>query len=69
MVTYIVPGMVDYRLTLRAGKAWMTVEFTGGRSAGFGCRDATLTTDNEALQAMIEASAPYREQRIKRKEA
>ncbi|MEZ3550227.1 MAG: hypothetical protein K1W02_05785 [Muribaculaceae bacterium] len=61
---YVVPGLLDFRLLARIGKAWTMVDFTGGRSSGYGIRWASLTTDDPVLQVLIESSKEFRDQKI-----
>lgn len=61
---YTTPGLLDLRLVLRAGKAWITVEFKGARSSGYGDYAAKFTTDNATLQYLIEHSPEFLAGRI-----
>lgn len=62
--TYIAPGLLDLRLVLRAGTAWITVEFKGNRSSGYGEHSAKFTTDDPSLQYLIEKSPEFHTGRI-----
>lgn len=62
--TYIARGMLEWHLLLRAGNAMIPVAFTGGSMGANGIIGAKFTTDNPALQKMIEASEFYRKHRI-----
>ncbi len=62
--TYITPGLLDFRLVLRVGKAWITVEFKGNRSSGYGDYAAKFTTDDSTLQYLIERSPEFLAGRI-----
>lgn len=57
--TYVAPGLLDLRMVLPAGKAWITVDFTGGRSSGYGTRWARFATDDAAVQGLLERSAEF----------
>lgn len=63
--TYIAPGLLDFRLVVRAGKAWTTIDFTGGRSSGYGNCWARFSTSDAVVQAMIENSPEYRNGKVK----
>lgn len=62
--TYIAPGLLDFRLVLHTGRSWVTVEFSGGRSSGYGEYSATFTTDDPSLQYLIDNSPEFRSGRI-----
>ena len=63
--TYIAPGLLDLQLVLHAGAAWVTVEFTGGRSLGYGDYSAKYSTSDPSLQYLIEHSPEYTSGRIR----
>ncbi len=63
-VTYMAPGLMELRLMLRVGAAWIPVTFKGGRRGGYGDYQAIFTTSDAALQYMIEQSPEYKSQRI-----
>lgn len=63
--TYTAPGLLDLQLVLHAGKAWVTVNFTGGRVSGYGEYRASFSTDDPALQHLIESSPEYLSGRIR----
>ncbi len=62
--TYIAPGLLDFRMVLLAGDAWVTLEFKGGRSSGYGEYSATFSTDDPSLQYLIAQSPEFRNGRI-----
>ncbi len=62
--TYTAPGLLDLQLVIHAGKAWVTVNFTGGRVAGYGEYRASFSTSDPALQHLIETSPEYLSGRI-----
>lgn len=64
MKTYLVPGLLDLRLIVRAGDAWTTIDFTGGRSSGYGACCARHSTDDPVAQRLIENSPEFRSGRI-----
>ena len=57
--TYMAPGLVDFKLVLRAGPAWVAVDFIGGRANGFGQHSAVFTTAEKPLQYLIEKSPEF----------
>ncbi len=63
--TYVAPGLLDFTLMLKAGKAWTTVEFSGGRSSGYGNFWARFTTDDEVIAHMIENSPEFRKGKVR----
>ena len=63
---YRAPGMLDFQLVIRAGAAWVTVHFKGGRADGYGDYSAIFATGDPALQFLIENSPEYRTGRIVR---
>ncbi len=62
--TYMAPGLLDLTLRLRAGAAWTVVEFTGGRSSGYGNHWAGFATDDPVLAYLIESSPEFKSGRI-----
>lgn len=65
-ITYAVYGMMEYVLTLRVFGHFKEIRFTGGSMSGYGMRPATYTTDNEALQHLIEYSDAFRSGKVKK---
>lgn len=61
---YEAPGLLDFTLRLRAGAAWTVVEFTGGRSSGYGNHWAWFATEDPVLAYLIEKSPEYGSGRI-----
>lgn len=62
--TYGIRGLLEYSAVFRAGKAKLSVQFSGGTFSGYGTKPATYTTDNPVKQAIIENSPEYKEGRI-----
>lgn len=62
--TYLAPGLLDLTLRLRAGAAWTVVEFTGGRSSGYGNYWASFTTEDDVIAYLIENSPEFQSGRI-----
>lgn len=63
--TYGVEGLVDWTAELKAGKAKLIVNFTGGGMTSFGITPAEYTTDNPIYQAIIENSSEFKRRKIK----
>lgn len=63
--TYGVEGLVDWTAELRAGKAKLIINFTGGGMTSFGITPAEFTTDNPIHQAIIENSREFKRGKIK----
>jgi hypothetical protein len=61
---YGIRGLLEYSAVFRAGKAKLSVQFSGGTFSGYGTKPATYTTDNPVKQAIIENSPEYKEGRI-----
>lgn len=61
--TYIARGLLDYQATLNVGGAMIRICFSGGSMGTNGIISARYTTDNAALQKIIENS-PYFGKRI-----
>lgn len=64
MKTYETPGLLCFRMNLRAGKAWMTIDFDRGFSSGYSSTCASFSTDNDVVQALIENSPEFKTGRI-----
>lgn len=62
--TYGVAGMMEWNALITAGRATVRVHFTGGTVTGYGVTPATFSTDNSALQEIIENSYWYKKGRI-----
>lgn len=62
--TYGVRGLLEWKMTLRAGKARIKVAFTGGSMGGNGVVPAKYVTDNPAIQRLIEDSKHFRSGRV-----
>ncbi len=58
--TYGVRGLLEWKMTLRAGKARIRVAFTGGSMGGNGVIPAKYVTDSPAIQRLIESSGYFR---------
>lgn len=62
--TYLAPGLMEFRLVLHVGEAWIPVNFKGGRLGGYGDYQAIFSTDDPILQYAIEQSPEYNSRRI-----
>ena len=62
--TYGIRGLLEYSAVFRAGKAKLSVQFSGGTFSGYGTKPATYTTDNPVKQAIIENSPEFKNGRI-----
>lgn len=62
--TYMAPGLMELRLVLHVGNAWIPVVFKGGRRGGYGDYQALFSTDDPTLQYVIERSPEYLSRRI-----
>lgn len=58
--TYGVRGLLEWKMTLRAGRARIKIAFTGGSMGGNGVIPAKYTTENAAIQRLIESSEYFR---------
>lgn len=63
--TYGVRGVLEWVAQIKAGKATISVHFSGGYPTTNGHTPAEFTTDNAVIQAAIERSDYYRRGRIK----
>ena len=63
--TYGVDGLIDWQTEIRAGKARLVVNFSGGGLTSFGVTPATYTTDNLLYQHIIENSAQFKSGKIR----
>lgn len=64
MKTYISPGLLDWHLRVCVGKATVNVHFSGGHLGPNGMKPASFSTDQAALQKIIEESPQFRRGRI-----
>lgn len=62
--TYISKGLLELHITLNAGGAEIPIHFTGGTIGSNGVISARFTTDNPAIQKLIEKSEYFRKRRI-----
>lgn len=63
--TYGVEGLIDWQTEIKAGKAKMVVNFSGGGLTSFGVTPATYTTENILYQHIIENSTQFKSGKIK----
>jgi hypothetical protein len=63
--TYGVDGLIDWHVELKAGKARMVVDFSGGGLTSFGATPAQFTTENILYQHIIENSEYYKRGKIR----
>ena len=62
--TYGVRGLMEWQARLQHGRTVLIVDFTGGTLSGYGVSPALHTTDNAAVQQIIEHSEPWRRKKI-----
>lgn len=62
--TYGAPGLMEWHAIIPAGRSSVRVNFNGGSMSGYGSFPARFSTDNEALQKLIERSSYFSEKRI-----
>lgn len=62
--TYAARGMLDFQMALKLGGATIRIVFSGGSMGSNGVISAKYTTDNPAIQYMIEHSDHYRSGRV-----
>lgn len=63
--TYGIVGLMDYTTQIKAGKATVSVHFSGGALTAYGVTPAKFSTSNKFLQHVIEGSEQYQNGRIK----
>ena len=68
MKTYLAPGLLEFRLIIPTGSAWIPIDFKGGRSSGYGDYVAFFSTADPSLQYLIEHTPEFATGRICRKE-
>lgn len=57
--TYAARGLLDWQMALNIGGAIIRICFSGGSMGSNGVIPAKYTTDNEAIQKMIEATPAF----------
>lgn len=62
--TYGAPGLMEWQALIPAGKTTVRINFSGGAMSGYGSFPARFSTDNEALQRLIENSTYFADKRI-----
>ena len=62
--TYAARGLLEWQMVLNTGGAFIRISFTGGTMGSNGVLPAKYTTDNEALQFLIENSPHFKAGRI-----
>lgn len=62
--TYAARGLLDWQLALNVGGAILRIVFSGGSMGSNGVLPAKYTTDNEAIQRIIEDTDHFRRGRI-----
>lgn len=65
-ITYIAPGMLEWQMCVKVGKALVRVCFSGGFMGSNGLVPARCSTSDKALQRIIEESAQFRAGRVRR---
>lgn len=63
---YGVYGLTEWNALIRAGRALVRVNFTGGSASAMGVVPATYSTNNSVVKAIIEGSPDFRKGKIKR---
>lgn len=58
--TYGVSGLIDWQANIKAGKASLVVNFTGGGLSSYGVTPAEYTTENILYQKIIENSKYFK---------
>lgn len=62
--TYAARGLLDWQMTLNIGGAFIRISFSGGSMGSNGVIPAKYTTDNPAIQRMIEKTPHFESGRI-----
>lgn len=62
--TYGVSGLMDWTTNIKAGKASVSVHFTGGALTAYGVTPAKYSTSNPFFQRVIEGSVQFKSGRI-----
>lgn len=62
--TYGVSGLMDWTTQIKAGKASVSVHFTGGALTAYGVTPAKYSTSNPFFQSVIENSEQFKSGRI-----
>lgn len=61
---YAVRGLLDWQKALYVGGAIIRIHFSGGQMGSNGVIPAKYTTDNEAIQAIIEKTPEFKSGKI-----
>ena len=64
MKTYIAKGLLDFRMSVEVGGAIIRILFSGGSMSANGVIPSRYSTDNPALQKIIEGSQQYKSGRV-----
>lgn len=62
--TYIAKGLLEFQMTIPVGGAYIRICFSGGSMGSNGVLPARYSTDNEAIQKIIENSDHFFEGKI-----
>lgn len=62
--TYAARGLLDWQMAINVGGAIIRICFSGGSMGGNGVIPARYSTDNPALQAIIESTPQYKSGKI-----
>lgn len=57
-------GLMEWKIAIKCGNASLQVHFTGGNQTAYGVNPAKYTTENPAIQAIIENCGYFRQGRI-----
>ena len=63
--TYGVSGLIDWQAQIKAGRASLVVNFTGGGLTSYGVTPAQYVTENILYQKVIENSKEFKSGKIK----
>lgn len=66
VITFIAPGLLEFKMTLNVGGALLPICFSGGSMGSNGVLPARYTTDNQAIQKIIMESPQFKSKRIRR---
>ena len=66
MKTYISRGLLEWHAKLKVDRAYVIINFTGGSMSSGGLVPGRFSTDNPALQKIIESSVEFKTNKIAR---
>ena len=62
---YGVYGLTEWQVLIPAGRAKVSIRFTGGSLSGYGIVPATFATSNPYIQRLVQNSPEFRSRRIR----